>query len=50
VGQLLAMVRETGGGPVRRGRGTEDGGARAACLREEDEGGVGWLDQPKALA
>jgi hypothetical protein len=45
VGQLLAMVQETGGG-----RGTEDGGARAACLREEDEGGVGWLDQPKALA
>jgi hypothetical protein len=26
-GRLLAVVRETGGGPVRRGRGVEDGGA-----------------------
>jgi hypothetical protein len=40
MGQLLAMARETGSGPVRHGRGTEDGGARLACPREEDEGGA----------
>jgi hypothetical protein len=40
VGRLLAMVRETGGGLVTRGRGTEDDGARSACPREEDEGGA----------
>jgi hypothetical protein len=39
-GCLLAMARETGGGPVRRGRGTEDAGAQPACPREEDEGGA----------
>jgi hypothetical protein len=39
-GRLLTMVRDTGGGPVRRGRGTEDGGARPACPREEDVGGA----------
>jgi hypothetical protein len=38
VGRLLAMARETGGGPMRCGRGTEDGGARTPCPREEDEG------------
>jgi hypothetical protein len=40
VGRLLAMVWVMGGDPVRRGRGAEDGGARPACPREEDEGGV----------
>jgi hypothetical protein len=50
VGQLLAMVRETGGSQVRCDRGAEDGGARAACPREEDEGGAGWLGRPKAEA
>jgi hypothetical protein len=40
MGQLLAMARETGSGPVRRDRGTEDGGAQLACPREEDEGGA----------
>jgi hypothetical protein len=49
-GQLLAMTREMGGGAVRRGRGVGDGGARPACLREEDEGGAGWLGRPKAEA
>jgi hypothetical protein len=49
-GRLLNMARETGGGPVRRGRGVEDGGARPACPREEDEGGAGWLGRPKADA
>jgi hypothetical protein len=49
-GQLLAMAWETGGGPVRRGRGAEDGGARPSCPREEDEGGMGWLGRPKAEA
>jgi hypothetical protein len=42
-GRLLAMPLETGSVPVRRDRGAEDGGARPACLREEDEGGAGWL-------
>jgi hypothetical protein len=37
---LLTMAQETGGGPVRCGRGAEDGGARPACLWEEDEGGA----------
>jgi hypothetical protein len=37
-GRLLAMARETGGSPVRHGQGAEDGGARSACPREEDEG------------
>jgi hypothetical protein len=46
MGRLLAMAWETGGGPVRRGLGVEDGGARPACPREEDEGGVGWLGRP----
>jgi hypothetical protein len=49
-GRLLAMAREMGGGPVRRGRGAEDGGARPACLREEDEGGAGWLGRRNAEA
>jgi hypothetical protein len=49
-GQLLTMVRETGGGRVRHGRGAEDGGARLASTREEEEGGVGWLGRPKAEA
>jgi hypothetical protein len=40
-GQLLAMARETGSGPMRRGQGTEDGFARLACPREEDEGDAG---------
>jgi hypothetical protein len=40
VGWPLTMAQEMGGGPVRRGQGTEDGGARPACPREEDEGGV----------
>jgi hypothetical protein len=44
-GRLLAMAREMGGGPVRRGWGAEDGSARPACPREEDEGGAGWADQ-----
>jgi hypothetical protein len=39
-GQLLAVARETGGGPVRHDRGTKDGGARSACPREEDECGA----------
>jgi hypothetical protein len=39
VGRLLAMVSETGDGPVRHGQGAEDGGARTACPREEDKGG-----------
>jgi hypothetical protein len=39
VGRLLAMERETGGGP-----------ARPACQREEDKGGAGWLGGPKAEA
>jgi hypothetical protein len=39
-GQVLTMAWETGGGPVRHGQGAEDGSARPACLREEDEGGV----------
>jgi hypothetical protein len=39
-GRLLTMARETGGGPVRHDRGAEGGGARPACLREEDEGGA----------
>jgi hypothetical protein len=34
------MARETGGGLVRRDWGVEDGGARPACPREEDEGGA----------
>jgi hypothetical protein len=34
------MVRKAGGGPVRRGQGVNDGGARPACPREEDEGGA----------
>jgi hypothetical protein len=46
--QLLSMAREMGGGPVRHGRGAEDGGARPACSREEDEGGAGWQGRPKA--
>jgi hypothetical protein len=37
------MARETGGGPVRCGRGAEDGGARPACPREEDKGGAPTL-------
>jgi hypothetical protein len=41
---------EMGGGLVRCGRGAEDDGARPACPREEDEGGVGWLGRPKAEA
>jgi hypothetical protein len=49
-GRLLAMAQKMGGGPVRHGRGTEHGGARPACLREEDEGGTGWLGRPKAEA
>jgi hypothetical protein len=49
-GWLLAMVQETGGGLVRHDRGAEDEGARSACLREEDEGGAGWLGRPKAKA
>jgi hypothetical protein len=40
VGRFLAMARETGGDPMRHGRGAEDGGAWPACLREEDEGGA----------
>jgi hypothetical protein len=43
VGQLLAVARETGGGPVRRGRGAEGGSAQPACLREEDKGGARTL-------
>jgi hypothetical protein len=50
VGRLLAMARETVGGPVRHGQGAEDGDARPACLREEDKGGAGWLGRPKAEA
>jgi hypothetical protein len=42
-GRLLAMAWEMGDDPVRCGRSVEDGGARPACQREEDEGGVGWL-------
>jgi hypothetical protein len=34
------VARETGGGPVRRGQGIEDGGTRPACPREDDEGGA----------
>jgi hypothetical protein len=49
-GWLLAMEQEMGDGPVRRGQGAEDGGARPTCPREEDKGGVGWLGQPKAEA
>jgi hypothetical protein len=49
-GRLLAMAQETGGGSVSHGRGAEDGSAWPACPREEDEGGAGWLDQPKAKA
>jgi hypothetical protein len=44
-GQLLTMAREMGGGPVRCGRGAEDGSARPACPREEDEGDAGWVGQ-----
>jgi hypothetical protein len=40
-GWLLAVARETGGGPVRHDRGAEDSGARPACPREEDEGSAG---------
>jgi hypothetical protein len=39
-GYLLAIERETGGGLVRCGQGTEDAGAQPACPREEDEGGA----------
>jgi hypothetical protein len=39
VGRLLAMERETGGGP-----------AQPACRREEDKGGAGWLGGPKVEA
>jgi hypothetical protein len=49
-GRLLAMARETGGGPVRRDWGVEDDGTRSACPREEDGGGAGWLGRPKAEA
>jgi hypothetical protein len=49
-GWLLTMAWETGGGLVRRGQGAEDGDARPACPREEDEGGAGWLGRPKAKA
>jgi hypothetical protein len=49
-GRLLTMAREMGGGPVRCGWGAEDGSARSACLRKEDEGGAGWLGRPKAEA
>jgi hypothetical protein len=49
-GRLLTMAQETGGGLVRRDRGTEDGGARPACPKEEDKGGMGWLGWPKAEA
>jgi hypothetical protein len=49
-GQLLAMAWETGGGPVRHGRGAEDSGTRPAFPREEDKGGAGWLGRPKAKA
>jgi hypothetical protein len=48
--QLLTMAREIGSDPVRRDRGVEDGGARPACPKEEDEGGAGWLGRPKAEA
>jgi hypothetical protein len=45
-GWLLTMAWETGGGLVRRGQGAEDGDARPACPREEDEGGAGgWAGQ-----
>jgi hypothetical protein len=37
-GWPLTMARETGGGPVSRGWGAEDGGARPACPRDKDEG------------
>jgi hypothetical protein len=49
-GRLLAMAWEMGGGPVRRGWGAEDGGARPACRREEDKGEAGWLGRRKAEA
>jgi hypothetical protein len=49
-GRLLTMPLETGSGPVRGNRGAEDGGARPACLRVEDEGGAGWLGWPKVEA
>jgi hypothetical protein len=39
-----------GGGPVRHGRGAEDGSAQPACRRVEDEGGGNWLGGPKAEA
>jgi hypothetical protein len=45
-GRLLAMAWETGDDPVRCDRSVEDGGARPACQREEDEGGAGWLAGP----
>jgi hypothetical protein len=44
------MAREMGGGPAALGRDTEDGGARPACPREQDEGGAGWLGWPKVEA
>jgi hypothetical protein len=56
-GWVLTLARETGGGPVRCGRGAEDGDARSACPREEDEGGAhtsarkrgeGRVGRPKA--
>jgi hypothetical protein len=39
VGWLLAMAQETGGGPVRHGRGVGDGGARPACPRRKTRAG-----------
>jgi hypothetical protein len=56
-GWVLTLARETGGGPVRCGQGAEDGDARSACPREEDEGGAhtsarkrgeGRVGRPKA--